>query len=170
MKVLFDEISDNKRSFLFEDPDWLDLSDLAVTMPVKTEITLHKKDERTVVMTGQLSSEALLNCDRCGKEFRQPLSTDFFYTFKSGEDDDLQQYEFECSDEDCYTVYLVAPAIDFAEVLREQMVLVVPQSRVCNENCKGLCTGCGGDLNTGSCECTGENVQSPFAVLKKLKK
>jgi uncharacterized protein len=41
--------------------------------------------------------------------------------------------------------------IDLNPVVREQLLLALPVSVLCREDCKGLCPQCGLDLNSGSC-------------------
>jgi uncharacterized protein len=170
LKILFDEISDRKIHYEFFQPEWLDISDLGLNSPVEVKIALRKVDEKTVKLTGSVRSTALFSCDRCLEEYPHSLKAEFTYSFKHGEDDLLDQEEVECDEEDCNTVYVKAPAIIVGDVLREQLVLAVPESRICRKNCQGLCSGCGTDLNRSYCVCSSENVSSPFAVLKKLKK
>ncbi len=170
MKILFDEISDSKKEYLFQEPDWLETADMDLVAPLEAAVTLRKVSEETVELAGTLTSAMESRCDRCGKEYRHPLKTKFYYIIKSGDHKDLLQKEIECSDEDCDTVHVNTREVDLRDVLNEQMVLAVPERRLCSENCNGLCTQCGTDLNTGECDCANNNVHSPFAVLKKLKK
>jgi uncharacterized protein len=45
--------------------------------------------------------------------------------------------------------------VDISGIVREAVVLALPGQMVCTSECKGLCSGCGQDLNAGACECTG---------------
>jgi len=44
--------------------------------------------------------------------------------------------------------------IDFDPEIRDQLILSYPVKPLCRQDCKGLCLGCGQDLNQGSCSCT----------------
>jgi len=44
--------------------------------------------------------------------------------------------------------------IDFDPEIRDQLILSYPVKPLCREDCRGLCLGCGRDLNQGSCNCT----------------
>lgn len=39
------------------------------------------------------------------------------------------------------------------DVLREQVLLSLPTRTLCRQDCKGLCSGCGRNLNTEACIC-----------------
>lgn len=43
--------------------------------------------------------------------------------------------------------------VDITEDIREDILLAVPDRFKCSESCRGLCPGCGADLNTESCRC-----------------
>jgi len=47
--------------------------------------------------------------------------------------------------------------------------MALPVKTLCRENCKGLCDGCGHDLNEGDCGCNHQPPDSRFAALKNLK-
>lgn len=59
--------------------------------------------------------------------------------------------------------------IDISNYLREQVAISLPQKVVCSEECKGLCTTCGTNLNKESCSCEKDQVDPRFAILKDLK-
>jgi uncharacterized protein len=37
---------------------------------------------------------------------------------------------------------------------------------LCDEGCRGLCPGCGGNRNRGECDCPEGSRESPFDCLK----
>ncbi len=59
--------------------------------------------------------------------------------------------------------------IDISNYLREQIAISLPQKVVCSEECKGLCTTCGANLNNESCSCDKDQIDPRFAILKDLK-
>jgi uncharacterized protein len=59
--------------------------------------------------------------------------------------------------------------IDLDPFLREQIVLAMPGYPVCKENCKGLCTVCGGNLNERDCDCVRHVPDPRLAGLAKFK-
>jgi uncharacterized protein len=44
--------------------------------------------------------------------------------------------------------------IDLNDIVREHVLLGLPMSPVCREDCRGLCPQCGAELNLGPCGCT----------------
>jgi uncharacterized protein len=59
--------------------------------------------------------------------------------------------------------------IQLDPIVREQLALALPVSVVCKEDCKGLCTVCGQDLNEKECGCERKVVDIRLAKLKDIK-
>ena len=46
--------------------------------------------------------------------------------------------------------------LDLAPMVREEVLLGVPEAPLCRPDCPGLCPTCGADLQTGPCGCSTE--------------
>jgi len=58
--------------------------------------------------------------------------------------------------------------IDLQPALREQILLSIPPSPLCSEECRGLCPTCGKDLNEGECGCDRTVMDPRWAALKGI--
>ena len=58
--------------------------------------------------------------------------------------------------------------LDMDEQLMEQLEVEFPLRFLCREDCKGLCSKCGKNLNDGECNCEKREVDPRFAPLQKL--
>ena len=58
--------------------------------------------------------------------------------------------------------------LDVDEQLMEQIEVEFPLRFLCSEDCKGLCSKCGKNLNDGECSCEKREVDPRFAPLQKL--
>ena len=58
--------------------------------------------------------------------------------------------------------------IDLNPAVREQILLQIPTSPLCREDCLGLCVRCGKDLNEGECGCDRAVVDPRWAALKGI--
>lgn len=65
--------------------------------------------------------------------------------------------------------YFDGRTIDLDPIVREQVLLSLPVSVVCKDECKGLCPSCGQDLNEAECGCERKVVDPRLAVLKSIK-
>jgi len=58
--------------------------------------------------------------------------------------------------------------IDLAELVEEQVLLLLPPAETCRDDCKGLCARCGQNLNERACGCTPDHSDHPFAAMKAM--
>ena len=114
-------------------------------------------------MAGALSLEGTaettleLACDRCLKPFDQPKTVRYETML-------AEELEDEDSDE---ILLLEDGAVDLGELARTVFILEMDTKTLCSEDCKGICPGCGVDLNQGTCVCK-KDVDPRLAVLAQL--
>ena len=58
--------------------------------------------------------------------------------------------------------------IDINEVVLADLILNVPMKHLCNDGCKGLCAGCGKNLNQAECDCKEDKIDPRLAALRQL--
>jgi uncharacterized protein len=58
--------------------------------------------------------------------------------------------------------------IDLKSAVREQILLQIPGSPLCREDCRGLCAKCGKDLNEGDCGCDQTVMDPRWVALKGI--
>lgn len=140
-------------------------------------------------LTGRLSYQQRLSCYRCLVEFADEVDDDFEYVLdrsrirNEAEDSDVEangdasdsgsdefaggEVELASADLEALTVH--SDHIETTDYIREQVLLHVPMKPLCNADCKGLCSVCGTDLNSESCDCVAEPNDPRWAGLKALK-
>ena len=109
-----------------------------------------------LVLEGEAVTTLSLVCDRCLKPFEREMAVTL---------DTLLATEVENEDSDI--ILLDNDEIDLDELVREAFILDMGTKHLCSDNCKGLCSGCGVDLNHGECRCKPE-VDPRLASLAKL--
>lgn len=119
-----------------------------------------------VRVAGSLDAKVAFDCDRCLKPIELPVSQSFdlLYVPPLGAGD-----EHELGDKDLDTVFYQGEAIDVDDLVREQVELALPMTRLCREDCQGLCPECGANLNEGRCDCESREIDPRWAALKELK-
>ena len=58
--------------------------------------------------------------------------------------------------------------LEMDELLREQLEMEFPSRFLCKEDCKGLCSRCGRNLNEGECDCLSNEIDPRMEPLRKL--
>lgn len=76
-------------------------------------------------------------------------------------------YQIVLTDPDAYPIE--NDQLMLLPMVRENILVAVPQWLVCRPDCKGLCPQCGADLNEGPCGCTAAVTDDRWAALSELK-
>lgn len=126
-----------------------------------------RSDERAHIR-GSISTEISHDCTRCLDPVSKRLEFPFSATFVDSTDQS-KDFVAEVSDEALDESVAEDGKIDMAELVREQLLLVVPEQIFCRDDCKGLCTQCGANLNLIDCKCADDEVDPRWAALKSLK-
>ena len=120
---------------------------------------------------GKLRTLVGLTCSRCLDAFSYSLASHFHVTYTREIPDGLGTplEEQELKAEEMGLVPFAGETIDFRDMLQEQVVLSIPMQPKCRDDCRGLCTQCGTNLNLETCNCNTETIDPRLAVLKQLK-
>ncbi len=125
-----------------------------------------------VEVEGEIRTTVRLSCGRCLAEFASPLETAFNLTYAqqaSAAEGPVEPGPHEEDVAEAGLIYFQGNYIDLTDGIQEQVILSLPFRPLCSEHCKGLCAGCGADLNHAVCGCLAPTEGSPFAVLDRLK-
>jgi uncharacterized protein len=58
---------------------------------------------------------------------------------------------------------------DLTEHVRSELLVQLPLKQVCRDDCKGLCSECGTNMNLDTCGCKQEALDSRWEALKEFK-
>lgn len=61
--------------------------------------------------------------------------------------------------------YIDGYNLDVDQLVHDEALLIWPQRVLCREDCKGLCSTCGQNLNDGSCECKRTDLDPRMAKI-----
>jgi uncharacterized protein len=127
-----------------------------------------RKEETRIFIDGTLELALDLVCARCLAEvsFQTRSAIQAVLLTEEIEPDD-ESLEIEGSQLD--ESFLEGDEVDLAELIREQALLVMPDKALCRDDCKGICPGCGAELNDEACTCTVTAVDPRMAALADLK-
>ncbi len=170
MRIKFSEISPLGNHFeVTLTSELANIDILSFQGVVTTDFFLKKKDEGKVEMKGRLQARPIVSCDRCLNTYCHPLQTDYHIIFELADQGKWGVKEIECNASDMETVLLEKPVVDITDIIRQQILLQLPGKSVCSEDCKGICSQCGSNLNDVICDCKQQEEMSPFAAaLSKL--
>lgn len=121
-----------------------------------------------LLVTGTVEGEAKTACARCLDEFSFPVTGELEGYFLLDETKAVP----EDMDDDEFSVLSSDKIIDLEPIIAAALLMEFPLIPLCDENCKGLCSHCGADLNEGPCGCEpkaddeDDTPPNPFAALK----
>jgi uncharacterized protein len=141
--------------------------DYRVLSPVVLEATVSRSRTK-VAIAGQAATTLELSCSRCLEGFAVPVATSFDLTYLPSDQAPSGSGEVEVGDEDINTAYYQDGRIDLAELIHEQLYLVLPMKPLCKDDCRGLCPVCGANRNTTACTCEVTWTDPRLAGLKAL--
>lgn len=109
-----------------------------------------------IAVTGTASAHWHGECRRC----LEPVSEESHVAI-----DEL--YQLVVTDPDAYPIE--NDQLTLLPMVRENILIAVPQWLLCRPDCAGLCPQCGADLNEGPCGCAPPPTDDRFAALSELK-
>lgn len=119
--------------------------------PVHAELRITRNEDE-FLLDAELSSPAELECGRCLTWYPATVETSFRGFVRRGEGPSAHR-NFEDQIDEGGVIYHTGRYLDIGEAVREALLLAVPMRPLCREDCRGLCPGCGADLNRETCSC-----------------
>ncbi len=114
---------------------------------VKIQLTNTKDD---ILVQGSISGQIELACTRCLEFFRWSFVRELTETYAKKE---LNLAENS--------------VLDISPEIYQHLILSIPMKSICEENCQGLCPGCGENLNRVQCNCAQEAIDPRWEKLRQ---
>ncbi len=130
--------------------------------PLRVVLTAGWAGTGEVIVRGHVTGTILQTCRRCLEPVQWPVDTVVTLVFVPSdllEDDDGEAKRLEPN----------AMQIDLDPHLREEVIVAVPRYVECRPDCRGICAGCGANLNADECQCSEEETDPRWDALRALK-
>lgn len=109
-----------------------------------------------IVVNGRMTATFHGECRRCLSPMLGRIEADVH-----------ELYQLTLTDPDAFEIE--GDIVDLAPMVRETVLLELPDSPLCRRDCPGLCPTCGRVLDQGSCSCPAEVLDSRWSVLDVLR-
>jgi uncharacterized protein len=109
-----------------------------------------------VTASGQISSRWQGECRRCLRRVDGELVAEVRELFRRGGGGDDGTYA------------LGEEHVNLREMVLDSLFSALPVLPLCREDCRGICSQCGADLNTGPCDCQEPEPDPRWAGLRAL--
>lgn len=103
--------------------------DLRSALTVKAKV---QRIDNQIIAHARVRADYGYLCARCLEDFHEEYEKEY-------------HFDFELTDEIEY--------IDLGEEIRQELILANPARILCKKDCKGICSGCGVNLNLEQCKC-----------------
>ena len=129
---------------------------------------VYYRSGRQIFFRGSLRGLVEGCCGRCLKDYAFSLQKEFDFVLTPDPSESDRKVE-ALSREDLGLSTYSTDEINLAPLIREQVMLALPTRPLCEENCRGLCGGCGVNLNHETCACSASAGDLRMAIFRTLK-
>lgn len=125
-------------------------------------VTIAHTENQLIKITGSGKISIWIPCSRCLK----PVKVDF-------EIDIDEEVDMKLSDRDRIEAldesnFIQNKELDTEKLLHNELLINWPMRVLCKEDCKGICSRCGANLNQGSCDCDTADLDPRMAVISDI--
>jgi uncharacterized protein len=132
------------------------------------EVKVRRSGDR-IFCDGRVRMSTLLECSRCLIEYTSDLNVIFNEVYLPASET-FEEDACELNVKASSSAYYSNDEIDLDGLIREQLLLALPMKPICKEDCRGICSKCGADLNNNLCGCKNDVIDPRWVPLKKLNK
>ena len=114
-----------------------------------------------LVVRGGVVGTVCQECRRCLERIERQIEVDITFLFVPSdllEEDDGETHRLDTGGRE----------IDLGPYLRDEVVLAIPSFPECRVDCRGLCAGCGKNLNESECKCLPGGMDPRWDALRAL--
>ncbi len=144
-----------------DDPLW-EGTGVELIAPLAVDGLAEGSASRGVWLHGSLSSRIATSCRRCLAALEVDVVEELGLLF------DPKTRESE-GDLTLYALDPQAVELDLRSIMRERLVMSMPDYPLCRPECRGLCPGCGANLNGENCVCGAAEPDPRWGPLQTLR-
>lgn len=135
--------------------------------PLRITVTAEREYDH-IRVHGNVATRMELPCSRCLTGFETEIASAFTIIYTPATTI-AQDEEVELAEEDLISTTYEGHEIDLCPEIAAQVLLEIPFKPLCSDECRGLCSNCGADLNKTECGCTNQAASLKFSALKNFK-
>ncbi len=120
-----------------------------------------RHDDGKLQIQGETTISLLIPCDRCLEDVENTFHISIDYVIQSTTESD----GIEDADE---FNFMDGCMLDVDKLICNEIVVALPSKNLCREDCKGLCSTCGTNLNHGTCDCDKKVLDPRMAAIQDI--
>ena len=168
MQIALNDVLKDDGKILRVDADFgpdtfeMKLGKYPITRKTPVSLVLTNKGKRNLLIQGKMDLTILIPCGRCLEE----VPVEFELDFEKKIDMNLTEEERrEALDE---YAYIHGYDLDVDELVYSEILVNWPLRVLCKEDCKGICSICGKNLNHGTCDCDHTDLDPRMAQIRDI--
>ncbi len=129
------------KNFFFEyspTENLIEIPNSTVVTPVKVYGTVIIVEDDKVILEGEIYFSVKGECTRCLEQTEISRVAQFYEELEEGNPDSYP---------------IKSQRIDLKKIVDDAIIMNAPLNLLCEEGCKGICSGCGVNLNKEKCKC-----------------
>ena len=156
MQIALNDVLKDDGKILRVDADFgpdtfeMKLGKYPITRKTPVSLVLTNKGKRNLLIQGRMDLTILIPCGRCLEEVPVEFELDFEKKI------DMNLTEEERRD------------LDVDELVYSEILVNWPLRVLCKEDCKGICSICGKNLNHGTCDCDHTDLDPRMAQIRDI--
>jgi uncharacterized protein len=127
---------------------------------------VYYRSGREIFFQGRFGGTIEGFCGRCLRSYSFPIEKDFDFVLTS---ESFASKRGELNQDEMGLSFCAAEEINISPFIREQVLLALPMRPLCEDDCRGLCAGCGVNLNEEPCLCSSSPDDPRMALFRALK-
>ena len=125
-------------------------------------ICIEYAGDKKLSIKGKGEVTAVIPCDRCLKDVEVKIPLDFQKKIS------VDPEHVDQSDELDETNYIDGSNLDVKQLVRNELLVGWPTKILCSDDCKGICSICGQNLNEGTCDCEDTGLDPRMSVIRDV--
>lgn len=125
-------------------------------------LNIRNKGNKKLQITGSTELTARIPCDRCLEDVDVTLKLlfDKEADMKESEEDRRMALDDQ--------VYIEGYSLDVDKLVYSELLVNWPSKVLCKDDCKGICSVCGTNLNQKTCNCRKEDLNPGMAKIQEI--
>ena len=168
MQIALNDVLKDDVKILLLDADFcpdtfeMKLGKYPITRKTPVPLVLTNKGKRNLLIQGMMDLTILIPCGRCLEE----VPVEFELDFEKKIDMNLTEEERREALDEC--AYIHGYDLDVDELVYSEILVNWPLRVLCKEDCKGICSICGKNLNHGTCDCDHTDLDPRMAQIRDI--
>lgn len=162
-KILSKEKETDKREVPVEMTEFVSkMGSFPIVSKTAVLLSITNKGNKVLLVEGKGEISASIPCGRCLKDVvcQIPLNFEREIDMKLTEEERIEKLD--------ENNYISGGNLDMEQLVYNEILINWPLRVLCRDDCRGICSHCGKNLNEGPCECETDDLDPRMAAISDI--